>query len=195
MDYARKKPGLSGNGGISRRNHRGKRIALFALAALFLSVSLIYAWRELRFRYIVVHHTASDVGNMEYYRRLHIQEHGWPDIAYHFIINNGSANTAAGQVEESDLWKHRSINYSTQVSYVNYFGIAIVLVGNFELHPVPPLQWESLVNLVTHLARKYHIPPERIVGHREISETACPGKYFRISELRHEVELNLAKER
>ena len=159
-----------------------------------LFIFVRYAWREMRFRYIVIHHTASDIGNMDYYRRLHVNERGWPDIAYHFVINNGTYNTAMGQVEESSLWTGRSINYSTKVSYINYFGIAISLIGNFENHPVPPLQWESLVNLATTLSKEYGIPPERIVAHREIWETACPGKYFDILKLRKEVAKNISQE-
>jgi N-acetyl-anhydromuramyl-L-alanine amidase AmpD len=98
-----------------------------------------------------------------------------------------------GQVEESTLWTNRSINYSTKVSYINFFGIAVALIGNFERHQVDPLQWESLVNLATKLSKEYHIPPERIVAHREIWETACPGKYFDIARLRSEVAKNISQ--
>lgn len=155
--------------------------------AVFTLLFAVYFWRELRWRYIVIHHTASDIGDLDYYRRLHMEERGWPDIAYHFIINNGSSNTVAGQVEVSNLWKNRSINYSTKVSYLNYFGIAIVMVGNFEAHPVSAVQWESLVNLTASLSDRYGIPPDRIIGHREAWETACPGKHLSLERLRDEV--------
>ena len=170
---------------------RHKKYFFTAALILFLILSGRYAWEEMRFRYIVIHHTASDIGNLDYYRRLHMKERGWPDIAYHFVINNGSYNTAMGQVEQSSLWENRSINYSTKVSYVNYFGIAVALIGNFENHSVPALQWESLVNLITMLSKKYNIPPERIIAHRELWETACPGKHFDIVRLRAEVRKNI----
>jgi len=120
-----------------------------------------------------------------------MKERGWPDIAYHFLVNNGSYNTAMGQIEQSNLWDNKSINYSTKVSYVNYFGIAVAIVGNFERHSVPALQWESIVNLTTMLSQEYGIPPERIIAHRELWETACPGKNFDIVKLRSEVRKNL----
>ena len=164
-----------------------RRFVLFFLFAILLLFFGRYLWKEKRWRYIVIHHTASDIGNMDYYRRLHIKDKGWPDIAYHFVINNGSFNTTMGQIEESNLWKEKTLNYSTKVSYINYFGIAVVLVGNFDLHGVSPLQWESLVNLSATLAEEYNIPPERIVGHREIWETACPGKYLDMVRLREDV--------
>ena len=171
-----------------------RKYFIFIFLVFFLVVFGRYLWREMRFRYIVIHHTASDTGNLDYYRRVHMKERGWPDIAYHFLVNNGSYNTAVGEIEESSLWRNRNINYSTKVSYVNYFGIAVALVGNFERHHVPALQWESLVNLATELSKTYHIPPERIVAHRELWETACPGKHFDIVRLRAEVEKNLREE-
>ncbi len=167
------------------------RFALISLATILVTLGARHWWREERWRYIIVHHTASDVGDLEYYRRMHMEEHDWPDIAYHFVVDNGNGNTSVGQVEESNLWKERSINYSTKISYVNYFGIAVVMVGNFDKHPVPDLQREALVQLLTRLSREYSIPPERIVGHREVWQTHCPGKYLNMVEIREEVRRNL----
>jgi hypothetical protein len=124
MDYASKKrpeqpPVNAARSGILR-----KKIGrwLFRGAMLLPLVGMLwwgvdYYWREMRWRYIIIHHTASDTGNMEYYRTLHMRERNWPDIAYHFVVDNGSYNTSVGQIEESDLWKTRKPNLSTKVSY------------------------------------------------------------------------------
>ena len=175
---------------------RRKKLIWILIGLVTLYLLLNHFWREKRWRYIVVHHTASDVGNLEYYRKLHMEERGWPDIAYHFIINNGSANTAMGEIEESTLWQERKNHYSTRISYINYFGIAVVLVGNFEKHAVPNLQREATVNLLLRLSQEYGIPPERIVGHRELQRTACPGKHLNMTEIRAAVRktLNSAEE-
>ncbi len=154
-----------------------------------------WLWQEKRWRYIIVHHTASDIGNLEYFRRLHMEERGWSDIAYHFVINNGTANTAMGQIEESSLWKNRMPHFSTRITYLNFFGIAVVLVGNFEKHEVPSLQREALINLLVNLSEKYNIPPERIAGHREISPTACPGKFLNMAEVRDDVARALERKK
>ncbi len=160
-------------------------IILIIIVIYFLSQ---YIWREKRWRYIVIHHSASDIGNLEYYRRLHQEERGWDDIAYHFVINNGTLQTVPGQIEESDLWKQRRPGYSTKNWLVNTFGISIVLVGNLENHPPLPQQYESLLNLLERLAREYHIPPERVFGHREIQNTKCPGKYLNMAKIRLELK-------
>lgn len=165
-------------------------IILFLLVIIILILSY-YWWVEKRWRYIVIHHTASDFGNLEYYKRLHQKERGWDDIAYHFVINNGSFETIPGQIEESNLWKKRKSGYSTKNWLVNTFGIAIVLVGNLENHPPLPQQYESLINLVTNLSKKYNIPPERIFGHREIQNTNCPGKFLNMAKLRLEIKKRL----
>jgi N-acetyl-anhydromuramyl-L-alanine amidase AmpD len=171
-----------------------KKNTFYIILFLFVIIILIlsyYWWVEKRWRYIVIHHTASDFGNLEYYKRLHQKERGWDDIAYHFVINNGSFETIPGQIEESNLWKKRKSGYSTKNWLVNTFGIAIVLVGNLENHPPLPQQYESLINLVTNLSKKYNIPPERIFGHREIQNTNCPGKFLNMAKLRLEIKKRL----
>lgn len=169
------------------------KFLVLGISLFFLYLLGDYMWREMRWRFIVVHHTAGDSGNMEYYRALHRKKHGWPDIAYHFLINNGSMNTSIGQIEVSGLWEQRSLNYSTKISYVNHFGIAVALVGNFEAHDVHPIQYEALINLLTNLAMRYNIPPERIVGHGELQNTQCPGKHLEMQKVRADVASAIKK--
>lgn len=180
------------------QNLKSRRKLIYRLLLIFLATGTTwllgrYMWQEMRWRWIVVHHTASDTGNLEYYKRLHKEERGWPDVAYHFVINNGTMNTSPGEIEVSDLWKERQHHYSTRNSYINYFGIAIVLVGNFERHEIPPRQYESLLNLITRLAREYKIPPERIVGHNELQNTRCPGSHTDMNKIRSEITEKLQK--
>jgi N-acetyl-anhydromuramyl-L-alanine amidase AmpD len=154
-----------------------------------------YFWRERRWRFIVVHHTAGTTGNLDYIRELHMRKNGWPDIAYHFLINNGSMNTSIGQIQVSGLWEKRSLNYSTKISYVNYLGIAVALVGNFEEHKVHPLQHEALINLLTNLSIQYNVPPEKIIGHNELQNTQCPGKHLNMNEVRRDVARAVERKR
>ena len=165
-------------------------IILIIIAVLFLGR---YCWREYRWRFIVIHHTASESGNLDYIRKIHIKERGWHDIAYHFVINNGSMGTAPGQIEISDLWLSREANLSTQLNYVNIFAISVVLIGNFENQDIPHLQKESLIRLLTNLSIKYGIPPERVIGHGEIQNTACPGGHIDMNGIRHLLRQKLSE--
>ena len=168
------------------------RLRYLFFLVLFLFLFILagrYYWREMRWRYIVIHHTAADIGNLEFYRKQHQKR--WGDLAYHIIINNGSENTAAGQIEYSEGWRKRKHHYSTRKSYLNYFGIALALVGDFEKHPMPTVQKQIFIRLLTNLAREYNIPPERIIGHREVQNTKCPGRHVSMSEIRLLVKKNL----
>ncbi len=102
-------------------------------------------------------------------------------------------NTSIGQIEVSGLWEKRTLNYSTRISYVNYLGIAVALVGNFENHDVHPLQYEALIQLLTNLSMRYNIPPERIVGHGELQNTQCPGKHLDMSKVRADVAASIKR--
>ena len=155
-------------------------ILLLVLLMLFLTGR--YWWREMRWRYIVIHHTAADFGSLDFFRRIHQKR--WGDLAYHIVINNGSDNTAAGQIEYSQRWIKRQSHYSTEKSYLNHFGIAIVLVGDFEKHPIPLIQKQILIRVLLNLAEKYNIPAKRIIGHREVQNTKCPGRHISMVEIR-----------
>ncbi|MBX7059050.1 MAG: N-acetylmuramoyl-L-alanine amidase [Leptospirales bacterium] len=169
---------------LSRWTRRAPWILATLGLVAFAAIGARYYWRELRFRYIVVHHTVGVSGNLAYFRRIHMEERHWSDIAYHFVVNNGTYNTSMGEIEESNLWKERAPNHSTRIWYMNYFGIAVVMVGNFDRRPPPARQLDAAVGLLARLAREYDIPPDRIVGHREVQQTGCPGKYVDMVELR-----------
>ncbi len=160
---------------------------LYYCIALALVLSCLYAgaswwWRKMRWRYIVLHHTAAERGSLEFYRKQHKKK--WGDLAYHIMVNNGSDGTAPGQIQYSERWHKKQPHYSTQHTYLNYFGIAVALVGNFEKHAIPKLQKESLLQLLVNLSREYYIPTERIIGHREVQNTKCPGRHINMVELR-----------
>jgi N-acetylmuramoyl-L-alanine amidase len=70
------------------------------------------------------------------------------------------------------------------------------LIGNFNDHPPTNAQYESLIHLITHLVREYKIPPEHVVGHKDVpfdhdpsqhERTLCPGKYLDIQDVRESV--------
>jgi N-acetyl-anhydromuramyl-L-alanine amidase AmpD len=63
---------------------------------------------------------------------------------------------------------------------MNYKGIGICLVGNFNQERVSQKQLDSRAYLVNILREYYKIPIKNIVGHRQVNgaKTECPGKYF-----------------
>jgi len=132
-------------------------------------------------QYIVVHHSATEVGCAEKFDRYHRETHGWRDgLGYHFVIGNGT-DTWDGQVEVGGRWTRqiRGAHASSFKNYFNKFGIGICLVGNLDDSRPTRRQMESLTRLVRWLQATYRVPRSYVIGHCDVSETkSCPGDYF-----------------
>lgn len=137
-------------------------------------------------RYIIVHHSASPSGNAASFAAQHRRQ-GWDDIGYHFVIDNGHGGPD-GRLEVTSRWwqqKHgahagklRVIARPEEKNRYNEFGIGICLVGNFEQSEPTPAQLETLAGLVGKLRSTYSVPAQNIVGHGNVTSTACPGRRF-----------------
>jgi hypothetical protein len=129
-------------------------------------------------RYIVVHHSASEVGNAAIFDAEH-RHRGWEELGYHFVIDNGSGGPD-GRVEIGPRWRTQKWGAHTGRTPGNEYnnhGIGICLVGDFSRHAPSRAQLASLNRLVCFLAAKYGIPAENIIGHRDApgAHTECPG--------------------
>jgi len=181
--------------------------AVLATAAVLLTLDLYY--KKVVFtdwRYVVIHHTASKHGNLAGIDKYH-RERGWHDgIGYHFIVGNGFG-MGDGEVAATPRWQRGLAGHHVNLKafWHNAFGIGIALVGNFEDEGKPTdAQWESLVALVTDLARRHKIPEQNVLAHRECPgtfvtfdglPTLCPGKHLDIRRLRWSVRDRLRKKR
>ena len=133
-----------------------------------------------RWKYIVIHHSATHKGNARVFDRNHRHERGFHSLGYHFVIDNGTYGRDDGQIEVGGRWRKQQDGAHCRAGDGNKIGIGICLVGNFNnTKPTKP-QLNSLVHLVTHLCYRYNIPVENIKGHGEMpgANTECPGKNF-----------------
>ena len=66
--------------------------------------------------------------------------------------------------------------------------------GNFMTHKMDATQWDSLVDLCAALCESCNIDPNNIKGHREFSNTLCPGKWLfgQLGRLRTDVRARLS---
>ena len=121
--------------------------------------------------YIVIHCAATkasmDIGLTEI-RKWHVQDNGWRDVGYHYIIRRN------GEVELG-----RSIrDTGAHAAGYNHKSVSVCMVGgmaednsaenNFTAH-----QWTALLDLVKQLKSNY--PDADVIGHNEISEKECPS--------------------
>ena len=161
---------------------KGQRL-LIPNAAPLKSVIPLYPSRK--WDYIVIHHSATDVGNALNFDKAHIKRR-WKGLGYHFVIDNGTSGKQDGQIEISPRWIHQEDGAHCKAGGMNYKGIGVCLVGNFSEDRVTKNQMDSLVLLVNELKKYYNVSDSYILGHGQVkgSSTECPGKRFPWNEFR-----------
>lgn len=156
----------------------------FLLGGLALAGAAVAAlvWWPGRWRYIVVHHSAGDFGDVELLRRVHRER--FPNerlgmIPYHFLIGNGNG-LDMGEIVETERWKNDLWGAHVRGAARNARGIGVCLIGNYDTGEVPGAQYAALVSLVRDLAEAHRIRRDNITLHGETpgEQTVCPGRNF-----------------
>ena len=121
--------------------------------------------------YIVIHCAATkasmDIGLTEI-RKWHVQDNGWRDVGYHYIIRRN------GEVELG-----RSIrDTGAHAAGYNHKSVSVCMVGGMAEdssaeNNFTAQQWTALLDLVKQLKSNY--PDADVIGHNEISEKECPS--------------------
>lgn len=163
-------------------------------------------------RYVIVHHTdnknppnnpskSAIEGATQFARdiqKFHMDKNGWSDSGHNFL------NTTGGFVLEG---RHGSLDSVKQGFCIQSAHAAqdsgklangnqspgIENEGNFMIFQMIPKQWESLVELCASLCDSCNISPTNIKGHRDFSNTDCPGDwlYNQLPQLRKAVAAKL----
>lgn len=127
---------------------------------------------EHRIAQITVHHTAmllednaAAPGRLRRHQAYH-QSLGWPDLAYHFMVD-ASGNVYEGRpvVAAGD----------TATEYDPTGHLLVCCEGNFDEQPIPPAQYDALVQLLAWGCGEFGIEPGTVAGHRDHAATTCPG--------------------
>ena len=109
---------------------------------------------------IVIHHSNSTHMTLEECNAWH-NDRGWQGCGYNFIIEpDGSLITARG-----------TNKIGAHARGFNSRFLGIVIVGNGAANEI---QFRTLRGLVQKLRKDFNI--HRIVGHRDVGQTECPGK-------------------
>lgn len=161
-------------------------------------------------------HTGAPIGDAATFFNYHVNSRGWthggynyvllPDGTLQYALDAKIAGYHAGFKDPND--EHNL----ERGQYWNNHYLAISLVGYFEsdrtwrdrqgqVHAIPnshttptPAQMDTLKKFVLHLMEKYHILPENVRGHRELTgaHTRCPGLNFDMDALRASLRAALA---
>jgi len=140
---------------------------------------------ERPWRWIVIHHSATDRGSAAAFDADHRNRRHWDELGYHFVIGNGGGS-GDGHIEVGSRWPKQKHGAHCRVGddqRYNEFGIGICLVGDFERRRPSEAQMRALVRLVDYLSTRYGVAESRILGHGMVDDTKCPGRYFSFADL------------
>ncbi|MFU7514886.1 peptidoglycan recognition family protein [Clostridium sp. HCS.1] len=129
---------------------------------------------------IIIHHTALAKASPEEINEFH-KSKGWKGIGYNFYISK-NGTIYEGRPEGSEGAHTLGENSSS---------IGICLEGNFEDEEVKEAQLKNLINLSLYISLKYDI--YKIIGHKEVYSTLCPGEKFPLEEVRKMIVKNIKK--
>lgn len=118
---------------------------------------------------IILHHRVGD-GDIESIDAMH-KNQGFTCIGYHFYVRK-DGSTYRGR-EEDKIGAHAYGSNNTS--------IGICAEGNFEVETMPEVQKQAIIELINYIKGIYLIT--RIVGHRGVNATACPGKNYPLDEI------------
>jgi LysM repeat protein len=154
-------------------------------------ISELYKVRVKRgkWRYVVIHHTATKNGSSKGVERYHKEDRNMENgMAYHFLIGNGNG-MGDGEVYFGSRWKKQLDGGHLRPSlHKNETSIGICLVGNFSKKGAMKPSWaqlKSLEALSVYLLRECGLRPESVTTHKGIhpGHTECPGVNFKLKPL------------
>ncbi len=149
---------------------------------------------------VTVHHTAALLednadapGHIRGHQAFHIDTRGWPDLAYHFIVD------AAGNVYEG---RDSAMRGDTATDYDPTGHLLVCCEGDFDRQPLPDPQRHSLEAMLAWGVSTYGLTVDTIAGHGDYASTNCPGAALRdllddgtlhqsVTDLLHEGPLTL----
>ena len=139
-----------------------------------------------QWEFIIIHHSATKTGNAEEFDASHRSRGMINGLAYHFVIDNGTADMPDGHIEVGTRWVTQLHGGHCRQGYINERGIGICLVGNFSKDQPTAKQLDALALLIRGLQYQFKIADDHILGHGEVigEFSECPGKEFPWDELK-----------
>lgn len=155
--------------------------------------------RYYRPTYIVVHHTTypntDDFSKAAAFARARqIQDdhfaNGWSDSGQQFTIGRGGHVMEGRHGSLKALRGGTSFIQGAQAAGHNAESIGIENDGLYTAALPTDPQWKALVTFVAYACQQYRVPVSKIVGHRQLSSTECPGDLFyaNLATLREHVQ-------
>lgn len=126
---------------------------------------------------VIIHHSASrgcsDKAScsalIRGFQKFHMDTRGWFDIGYNFLVGED------GNIYEGRGWG----KVGAHARGHNRDSIGICVIGNFEEREPNRLALDAAQKLIDLGVRRGKISPTyKLLGHRDVGKTACPGQHL-----------------
>ncbi|ADQ04412.1 N-acetylmuramoyl-L-alanine amidase family 2 [Caldicellulosiruptor owensensis OL] len=122
-------------------------------------------------KYIVLHHADASKATVQDIHRWHLQK-GWAGIGYHFYVR-----------KNGEVYEGRPIaTIGAHCLGHNSWSVGICAEGKYNSEIMPPKQKQALIELINYVKKLY--PAAKVVGHRNLMATDCPGENYPLSEFK-----------
>lgn len=126
---------------------------------------------------IFVHHSASPVTTgPSTIRKWHL-ERSFSDIGYHKVVFMAGGIVIAADGRPENVVGAHTLHH-------NQDSLGVCVSGNYSEYLMKGIVCEELLEVVRGWMSKYGIPVERVLGHREVAPTECPGRLFDLNKFR-----------
>lgn len=124
---------------------------------------------------IVLHHAEASRASAEDIHRWHL-DRGWSGIGYHYFVR-----------KDGDVWRGRPEDtvgaHAGSASGYNSRSIGICFEGNYMTETMPEAQLAAGRALLADIEGR-HGGRLKIIGHRDVTSTDCPGARFPMARLK-----------
>ncbi len=134
---------------------------------------------ETRWDSIVIVHSGTPSGSAADIAQEH-RGLGYDGLGFHFVIGNGT-RMGDGEIHVGYRWidqRDGAELVGVRDGFSSAGMIEICLVGDGDRRPFTDEQLHRLAQVVTALAKRLDIPPEKINLHKDLAGTTSPGQYF-----------------
>lgn len=125
---------------------------------------------------IILHNSDSRFGTALLIRHWHVDERGFKDIGYHYVIGNGRAyhSDRYDQLLDGNIENGRDIaKVGAHVRGHNKYSIGVCMIG---VDYFTPAQLFSTTKLIKYLMQQYNLSPDQVAGHYEFdNKKTCPN--------------------
>lgn len=129
---------------------------------------------------VVCHHPAHPTWGIMEIHNYHKNSKGWAGIGYNYLICKN------GRIQEG-----RGKNVGAHCSGRNSDTLGVCFQGDFDKQQMTDAQVKAGGWLIAKLIKEHGLQINDVLGHRDLAATACPGKNFRMADLKTEILANL----